>query len=209
MSIHPGNAHSLMVGASYLQLNQVRDACADYFKQRLDCSNGNHCKLISNICETNNNFISLVLSLKSFAETLSCVTLVEAADKFLEKNFNQVSEEEEFVNIEVAQLQELLNRDTLCVSEENAFEALLRWVKKDPESRSKHLPNLLAQVRLPLLSPMYLTDRVAKEELIRSCHRCRDLVDEAKDFHLLPERRSMIKSYRCRPRCFTDVVIQP
>ena len=31
-------------------------------------------------------------------------------------------------------------------------------------------------------------------------------MDEAKDFHLLPERRSMIKSYRCRPRCFSDVV---
>lgn len=134
------------------------------------------------------------------------MSLVEASEQYLEKNFTQVSEEEEFVNIEVAQLQELLNKDTLCVSEENAFEALLRWVKKDPESRSKHLPNLLANVRLPLLSPMYLTDRVAKEELIRSCHRCRDLVDEAKDFHLLPERRSMIKSYRCRPRCFSDVV---
>lgn len=142
VTIHPGNCHSLMVGASYLQLTQVRDACANYFKQRLDCSN--------------------VLSIQSFAETLSCTSLAEAADKFLEKNFPQVAEEEEFTNIEVEQIQELLNRDTLCVSEEGAFEALIRWVKKDPEGRSKHLPNLLAQVRLPLLSPMYLTDRVAK-----------------------------------------------
>lgn len=47
ISIHPSNAHSLMIGASYLQLNQVRDACADYFKQRLDCSNGNHEKFIT------------------------------------------------------------------------------------------------------------------------------------------------------------------
>lgn len=142
IAIHAGNVHNLMIGASYLQLTQVRDACADYFKQRLECSN--------------------VLSIQSFAETLSCKSLVEAADQFLEKNFTQVAEEEEFVNIDVGQMQELLNRDTLCVSEERAFEALIRWVKKEPEQRCKHLPNLLAQVRLPLLSPMYLTDRVAK-----------------------------------------------
>ena len=142
VTIHAGNVNNLMIGASYLQLNQVRDACASYYKHRLECSN--------------------VLSIQSFAETLSCAELVEAADRFLEKNFTQVAEEEEFVNIDVNQIQELLNRDTLCVSEERAFEALIRWVKKDPEVRSKHLPNLLAQVRLPLLSPMYLTDRVAK-----------------------------------------------
>lgn len=142
VTIHPGNIRNLMIGASYLQLNQVRDACAEYYKERLDCSN--------------------VLSIQSFAETLSCTELVEAADHFLEQNFTQVSEEEEFVNIDVNQIQELLNRDTLCVTEERAFEALIRWVKEDSEARSKHLPNLLAQVRLPLLSPMYLTDRVAK-----------------------------------------------
>lgn len=142
ISIHSGNVHNLMIGASYLQLTSVRDACADYFKQRLECSN--------------------VLSVQSFAETLSCTDLVKAADQFLEKNFTKVAEEEEFVNIDVNQIQELLNRDTLCVSEERAFEALIRWVKKEPDTRSKHLPNLLAQVRLPLLSPMYLTDRVAK-----------------------------------------------
>ncbi|XP_046642997.1 kelch-like protein 18 [Daphnia pulicaria] len=185
ITIHPGNVNNLMIGAAYLQLNQVRDACADFYKQRLDCKN--------------------VLSIQSFAETLSCTDLVKAADRFLEKNFTQVAEEEEFVSIDVSQMQELLNRDSLCVTEEGAFEALIRWVKKDSELRSKHLPNLLAQVRLPLLSPTFLTDRVSKEELIRSCHRCRDLVDEAKDFHLLPERRSMFKSYRCRPRCFADV----
>lgn len=186
ITIHPENINNLMIGAAYLQLNQVRDACADYYKQRLDCKN--------------------VLGIQSFAETLSCLDLVKAADSFLEKNFTQVADEEEFVNIDVSQMKELLNRDTLCVSEEGAFEALIRWVKKDTESRARHLPSLLAQVRLPLLSPTFLTDRVSKEELIRSCHRCRDLVDEAKDFHLLPERRSMFKSYRCRPRCFTDVV---
>lgn len=52
------------------------------------------------------------------------------------------------------------------------FEATMRWVKQE-ESRQESFPQLLAAVRLPLLSPHYLADRVATEELIRSSHECR------------------------------------
>lgn len=48
----------------------------------------------------------------------------------------------------------------------------MRWVKQD-ELRPESFPQLLAAVRLPLLSPHYLADRVATEELIRSSHECR------------------------------------
>lgn len=48
----------------------------------------------------------------------------------------------------------------------------MRWVKQE-ELRHKMYPQLLATVRLPLLSPHYLADRVATEELIRSSHECR------------------------------------
>lgn len=187
IAIHSGNVHSLMFGASYLQLNQVREACAEYLKQRLESSN--------------------VLSVRAFAENLSCISLKESAEEYLEKHFTEVSQEEEFLSLELSQIGELLSRDQLCVSsEEQIFEALIRWVKKDPELRSIYLPGLLSKVRLPLLSPIYLTDSVATEELVRTSHRCRDLVDEAKDFHLLPERRTLMQSFRCRPRCCTDIV---
>lgn len=75
----------------------------------------------------------------------------------------------------------------------------MRWIKHN-ESRSTHLPELLAQVRLPLLSPLYLTDRVATEDLIRSSHQCRDLLDEARVFHLIPERRPLLQSFRTKQR---------
>ena len=35
---------------------------------------------------------------------------------------------------------------------------------------------------------------------------CRDLLDEAKDYHLMPERRSLLQTFKTRPRCCTDVV---
>ena len=54
----------------------------------------------------------------------------------------------------------------------------------------EYLPELLKCVRLCLLERSYLVMEVGMEPLIRSCNVCRDLVDKAKDFLLLPERRS-------------------
>lgn len=37
-------------------------------------------------------------------------------------------------------------------------------------------------------------------------HSLRDLLDEAKDYHLMPERRPLLQSFRTRPRCCNDIV---
>lgn len=79
----------------------------------------------------------------------------------------------------------------------------MRWIKWD-DSRISLLPQVLSKVRLPLLTPQFLADRVATEDLIRTSHQCRDLLDEAKDFHLMPERRGLVQSFRTRPRHFND-----
>lgn len=70
--------------------------------------------------------------------------------------------------------------------------------------REQYLPNLLTLVRLPLLTPQFLADHVATESLIRMNHGCRDLLDEAKDYHLMPERRLLLQSFRTRPRNNAD-----
>jgi len=33
----------------------------------------------------------------------------------------------------------------------------------------------------------------------------RDLLDEAKDYHLMPERRLLLQSFRTRPRCVSYI----
>ena len=52
---------------------------------------------------------------------------------------------------------------------------------------------LLRNVRLPLLERSYLVTTVGVEPLVRSSEHCRDLLDEAKDYLLLPERRSSLE----------------
>ena len=34
----------------------------------------------------------------------------------------------------------------------------------------------------------------------RSSHQCRDLLDEARDYHLMPERRPLLNSFKSKPR---------
>ncbi len=112
-----------------------------------------------------------------------------------------MSETDEFQNLPLREVSNLIGEDELFVaSEEQVFKAVMRWVKLKPDERQDDLAYLLAKVRLPLLSPQFLSDTVATEDLIRTSHKCRDLVDEAKDYHLMPERRPLLQSFRTKPR---------
>lgn len=176
------NVQGLMVGASFLQLNQVRDACAKFLITRFHPHN--------------------VLGIRNFADSLTHIQLLTAADKFIHNYFSKIASSDEFLNLSFDDLLDIIRRDEINVtSEEKVFEACIKWVKYNEEERSSLLPEVLSKVRLPLLSPQFLADSVATEELIRSSHQCRDLLDEAKDFHLMPERRALVQSYRTRPRC--------
>lgn len=65
-------------------------------------------------------------------------------------------------------------------SEEAVFEALISWIKQNEVKRKAMLPKMLEFVRLPLLTPRYLTDVVDSEAsiltkcvmiiFIQSCH---------------------------------------
>uniref|UniRef100_U5EHJ6 Kelch-like protein diablo n=1 Tax=Corethrella appendiculata TaxID=1370023 RepID=U5EHJ6_9DIPT len=182
------NVQGLMVGASFLQLTKVREACADFLISRFHPQN--------------------VLGIRHFADSLSCTALITAADKYIHHYFKEVSLSDDFLALNFDELIDIIRRDELNVpNEENIFEACMKWVKFDQETRSDYLPQVLAKIRLPLLSPQFLADRVATEELIRTSLKCRDLLDEAKDFHLMPERRALVQSFRTRPRSEFGYVI--
>lgn len=59
---------------------------------------------------------------------------------------------------------------------------------------------VLQHVRLPLLSPKFLVGVVGADLLIKSDESCRDLVDEAKNYLLLPQERPHMQGPRTRPR---------
>lgn len=80
------------------------------------------------------------------------------------KNFLAIRHTEDFLELSFEELRDLITRDEIFVpTEEPIFEAVLSWVRKDEKNRKEHMPELLSQVRLPLLKPAFITDRVASE----------------------------------------------
>ncbi|XP_071942041.1 kelch-like protein 18 isoform X1 [Antedon mediterranea] len=180
------NVQAILVGANFLQLQAVKEACCDFLKERL---HPNNC-----------------LGIKRFADTMVCSNLFNAASSYIQKRFTDVYRSEEFLSLTQEEVQEILTSDELNVTgEEQVFDALIHWVRYSLEERRLLMPHLLATVRLPLIRPQVLTDKISTEDLVKSCHRCRDLVDEAKDYHLMPERRTLLQGPRTKPRCCNDI----
>ncbi|XP_071496288.1 kelch-like protein 18 [Diadema antillarum] len=184
--INTQNVLSILACANFLQLQVIKNACCSFLKDRLYASN--------------------CIGIRRFAETMVCGDLFQASTSYLHKQFVDVACSDEFMQLDKSELIELLNMDELNVTgEEQVFDALIGWVRHDEENREEFMPELLGLVRLPLIRPQILTDHISAIELVKNCHKCRDLVDEAKDYHLMPERRSMLKSQRTKPRCCNDI----
>nr|WEX30197.1 Kelch-like protein 20b-B [Carassius auratus] len=190
VTVEEGNVQTLLP-ACLLQLAEIQEACCEFLKRQLDPSN--------------------CLGIRAFADTHSCRELLRIADKFTQHNFQEVMESEEFMLLPANQLIDIISSDELNVrSEEQVFNAVMAWVKYSIQERRPQLATdcssvlswqqVLQHVRLPLLSPKFLVGTVGSDPLIKSDEECRDLVDEAKNYLLLPQERPLMQGPRTRPR---------
>ncbi|XP_041369022.1 kelch-like protein 20 [Gigantopelta aegis] len=181
ITVEEGNVQTLLPAACLLQLAEIQDVCCEFLKRQLDPSN--------------------CLGIRAFADTHACRDLLRIADKFTQHNFQEVMESEEFMLLPVNQLVDIISSDELNVrSEEQVYSACMGWVKYNIQERRNHLPTVIQHVRLPLMSPKFLVGTVGSDLLIKSDEACRDLVDEAKNYLLLPQERPLMQGPRTRPR---------
>ncbi|CAF0862241.1 unnamed protein product [Didymodactylos carnosus] len=175
------NVQTLLPAACILQIQEVQDTCCEFLKAQLDPSN--------------------CLGIRAFADTHSCRELLKIADRYTQHNFNEVKESEEFLFLPVNQLIDIISSDELnMTSEEDVFNAVMHWIQCNTEQRKQYLSQALEHVRLPLMNARFLVNTVSSHPLIRSDQTCRDLVDEAKDYLLLPQERLNMQGPRTRPR---------
>ena len=190
VNINIENVQAILSASSIFQIDHLKAACSNFLKKQLAPHN--------------------CLGIKSFAEAHGCTDLVEHAHKHTMCSFTEVVLNEEYLALGCDQVMALLSYNELRIdSEEEVFDALTRWMDYDLHNRAKHIAQLLRLVRLPLLSPSVLADKVRANELIRQNLECRDLLDEALiSYHLLPDRRSTIPHHKTRPRkCTFDMGI--
>lgn len=181
ITIREDNVQALLPAACLLQLVEIQEICCEFLKRQLDPSN--------------------CLGIRAFADTHSCRDLLRVADLFAQHNFQEVIDSEEFLLLPVDQLVDILSSDELNVkSEEQVYFAVIGWMKHNINERRAYLPQILQHVRLPLLGPKFLVGVVGADIHIKSDETCRDLVDEAKNYLLLPEQRLLMQGPRTRPR---------
>ncbi len=175
------NVQSLLSAANLLEVLPVRDACCEFMQRNMDASNclGIHC----------------------FAEAHACTDLQENAKRYTLGHFPDVCQQEEFLKLGQTKLNEFISEDKLFVeTEEVVFNAVMKWLEHEPDTHSNQFDKVLEHVRLPLLSPYFVHDCVENRDVIVQSRKCRELVEEAKTFHLLLDRRAELRSPRTRPR---------
>ena len=179
--IDESNVQTVLPAACLMQLSEIQEACCEFLKKQLDPTN--------------------CLGIRAFADTHACSDLLRVANVFSHHNFQDVMEGEEFLHLPMSQLIEILSSDELnVISEEQVYNSCMRWIRYNLAERKDKLHKVLQHVRLPLVSARFLVGVVSADLLIKNNDSCRDLVDEAKNYLLLPEQRLLMQGPRTRPR---------
>ncbi|KAM4612502.1 kelch repeat and BTB domain-containing protein 12 [Polymixia lowei] len=157
------NVQSVSIAAFLLQMDDVFTRCKLHMTENMDASN--------------------CLGVYYYARDLGAEELADHAQRFLRQHFVQVCQNEEVLDLEAHQLGKLLSSDDLNVSrEETILDVVLRWVKHstldDGEGRSRHLPDLLRKVRLPLVDADYLREAMKRNISLLANAECLEMVNE-------------------------------
>ena len=175
------NAQPLLSISSIINFPEVREICYKFLEMQLDPLN--------------------CLGIRNFAETYGCMRFIEEVDQFIISHFSEVILSEEYISVSHGLLLKCLSSEELNVnSEREVYDSVLKWARHDIASRKHLLTSLLRHVRMPLLPVNYLLQEVDHEPLVRADHDRRDLLDEAKNYHLLPDQRNQCRSERTIPR---------
>uniref|UniRef100_A0A3Q3WKW8 BTB domain-containing protein n=1 Tax=Mola mola TaxID=94237 RepID=A0A3Q3WKW8_MOLML len=180
LELREDTIESVLSASCLLQLSSVVQACCSFLMKQLHPSN--------------------CLGIRSYADAQGCHDLQRAAHAYTMEHFLEVVGGQEFLLLPVEEMGRLLTSDDVNVpDEETVVTSLLTWVSYDAATRERHLPSLLAHIRLPLLQPQFLAD-LECNPLLRNSMECHRLLMEGMKYHLLPQRRPLLQNVRTRPR---------
>ncbi|KAG8238147.1 hypothetical protein J437_LFUL017260 [Ladona fulva] len=147
------NVQSLLPAANLLQLTDIRDACCVFLESQLHPTN--------------------CLGIRAFADLHNCTNLFNKSENYIERYFKDVVESEEFLALSHQQVKKLVSCDQLGIpSEEIVFESVISWTLHD-KNRLQHLPELMENVRFPLMQYKYLVERVSSHPLMKKDLKCK------------------------------------
>ncbi|XP_023017795.1 kelch like ECH associated protein 1 isoform X1 [Leptinotarsa decemlineata] len=149
------NVCQLLPAATMLQVCNVIQACCDFLEHQLDPSNA--------------------IGIATFAEQHGCIDLCKKANQYIERYFSQICQEEEFLQLNSYQLVSLIMKDELNVQDEKeVYNAVLKWVRYDEESRQAKMEGILSGVRCQFLPPRFLNEQMKTCDVIKKAPACKE-----------------------------------
>lgn len=158
--LHEENVEIVFQAADLLDVPALSRACVDFLE---NCVSHLNC-----------------LGLMEFAKHYSLQLLLQQCQNLLYQEFDIVAKQDEFLELPVEKVVELLHSEKLQVQEEVLVEAALLWVHHKGSQRKAALAKLLERLRLPLLDPVFFTNKLEADELIQESYDCRKLLQEAR-----------------------------
>ncbi|XP_056284900.1 kelch-like protein 10 [Pseudoliparis swirei] len=153
VSVTAENVQELLLAADQLNVMAVVQTCCDFLGEQLSAEN--------------------CIGIFEFTDIVFCPELQRRAYRYVVEHFEEVARHEEFLQLSLQQLIDILERDDLNVRNESvAFEAVLRWIDHAPETRKAHVAVLFSKVRLALTSLNYMRLKVLSNELVSTSTEC-------------------------------------
>ncbi|UYV69012.1 KLHL10 [Cordylochernes scorpioides] len=159
-TIHWGNVHDLFQAADQFNVIDMVQDCVNFLVANMDPKN--------------------CIGIMKFARLFSCPPLKNAAYNYLMSNFVEVAHNsQELYKLTVGEMVDILSAEDLNVkNEEIVWETALKWIAKDPASRSRYIVALMRCVRLGLLDSQYFIEEVKNHPYVVDNQACRPLVIE-------------------------------
>jgi len=168
ISFSEENISDIVHAASLMQFLSVIDAAAQFVKENISTHN---CFRFRDLVR-NHPLECLKQVVLSFFLKFMCS--IDSLPGYFEFNFDE--------------LEKILSSDNLIVKEEKeVYKMLTRWTNHDVEGRKDYFCVLFQYIRLQFIPIDYIIDYIKKNELIKLYHECRDLLEDALEYHIKPK----------------------
>uniref|UniRef100_A0A1A9ZKX3 Kelch-like protein diablo n=1 Tax=Glossina pallidipes TaxID=7398 RepID=A0A1A9ZKX3_GLOPL len=172
------NVQLVYSASDYFQIEWIKKKCMEYFERNLSPAN--------------------CFQVRKYADQPPFKELYGRSHNYILKHFDKLIHKEELLRLSFEEIEELIKDDRLAVGfEDNAYKAIMNWVKYDLEERRRHLAELMSHIRLPSIRNEFLRDHVVTESLLKDDRQCNEFLFQLLHYQLTPvSKRSHIHKSR-------------
>lgn len=185
VDVNESNVQQLLPASQMLQVDDIEVICCEFLKHELDSSN--------------------CVGIYLFSDAHSCSTLSKSALDFIHRNFVEVSKQDEFLQLSKSALLQLLESEELKIeTEEQVFEAAMRWVLHDLSRGREALGQILERIRLPLISPKFLENYIISCQSASIQRMLTGILDGYRNYQSLARKQQKVHTQprRASRKCF-------